>query len=147
MNIYGELKKNRIRLKINTEKIEIKVRSDFYSKIKGTESYHMFFDTITNNKIKDFVTKHRKNLGLYKTLTYMFLRNRALVMVDRDVQELMTIRLVHAYATLSLDARVVYVIRKPDNFADDKLETIESIKETYLNNGQINEDTPISKLR
>jgi len=146
MNIYGELKKNRIRLKINSEEIEIKIRSDFYSKIKGTETYHMFLDTITNNKIKDFVTRHRKKLGLYETFKYMFLRNRALVMVDRDVQEFMTIRHVHAYATLSLDARVVYVIRKPNNFADAKLETIESIKETYLNNGRINEDTPISKL-
>jgi hypothetical protein len=147
MNIYCELKKNRIRIKINAEEIEIKVRSDFYSKIKGTASYHMFLDTISNDKIKDFVTRHRKNLGLYNTFRYIFLRNRALVIVDRDVQELMTVRLVHAYATLSLDARVVYVIRKPNNFTDDKLETIESIKETYLNNGQINEDAPISKLR
>ncbi len=147
MNVYCELKRNRIRLQINREEIQIKVRSDFYSRIKETESYHMFFDTATNKKIKDFITRHRKNLGFYKALRYFFLRNRALIVIDNDVQELMTIRVVHAYATLSLDARVVYVMKQPSNFNDDNLDALESIKETYLNNGKHDNDTPISRLR
>lgn len=135
MNIYCELKKNRIRLKIGSEETEIKIRPDFYAKIKGTETYLMFRDKATNAKIGEFIARHRSKLGLFGIFRYMFLRNRALVMLDREVQELMTIRLADAWATLSLDARVVHIVKRPVNFVDSKLEDIESICETGKNNG------------
>jgi hypothetical protein len=147
MNIYCELKRNRIKLKIGSEEIEIRIRPDFYSKINGTETYQMFRDKAANGKIRDLVSRHRKKLGLFETWKYLFLRNTAFAMVDEDVQEWMTIRLVHAYATLSLDARVVYVVKRPDHFIDGKLETIESLREANLDNGEMDGDVPISKLR
>jgi hypothetical protein len=146
MNIYAELTKTDIRLKIDLDEIKVKIRSDFYTKIKGTSTYKMFLDAATNKKIKDFITQRGNNLGFYDKLKYIFLRNTALVVVDQDVQALMTIRLIHAYATLSFDARVVYVLKKPASFTDMNLDAIEGFKETYLNNGRMDEDVPISKL-
>ncbi|HTE33314.1 MAG TPA: hypothetical protein VK666_23195 [Chryseolinea sp.] len=146
MNIYVELAKSAIRLKIDSDDVQIKIPPDFYTKIKGTSTYKMFLDSASNNKVKHFITHRRNNLGFYGKLRYIFMRNTVLVMVDHDVQELMTIRLIHAYATLSFDARVVYVLRKSGSFADMNLDAIEVYKELCLNNGRLNEDVPISKL-
>ena len=145
MNIYGEFQKAILRVKIGTEEIKIQVQPDFYTPIPGTESFYMFRDMDIISKLKDLVDRHRKNLGLYRKLRYFPLRNRALVVVDKETQDLVTIQQIYAYVTLFLDARVVYVIKKPDNFISDKLESIENIKDSSIN-GHFDGDTIISKL-
>ncbi len=86
MNIYVEFKRDRLRLKTGEEEIEIKVRPDFYSPIPGTESFYMFHDNATNNRLKDFIGRQRSNLRLFDKVKYLFLRNRVLAVIDKKVQ-------------------------------------------------------------
>jgi hypothetical protein len=144
MTVYGEFKKDRIRFSINGEEISIKVGTKFYSKADKKESYHMFTDKAINKRIQEFVNKHRNKLPLLEKLKYIFLRNTVVILVDKDVQPVLTMRLIQAYATLSLDARAVDVIKKPDDFFDNHLESIESIRNLNLNDKNL--DIPISKL-
>lgn len=145
MKIYAELKLNGIFLQIDGERLEIRIKPEFYRKVKGTESYQMFLDKTINSKISGFINKQRNKLGFYQKLGYIFLRNTAFVLVDDDVQKLTTIRLLHAYATLSLDARVIYILRRPEDFPGD-LEAMEKMKEEFVNNGKYDQDRLMSKL-
>ena len=147
MDIYVEVKRDRLRVKTGDEEIEIKVRTDFYTPIPGTESFEMFLDEKTNEKLKDFIHRHRLKLGLFGKINYWFFRNRVLILVDNEVQQLTTIGQLYAYGTIHLDGRVVSIIKKPLTFDSKKLENIELIKTTSLNRqGKIIGDVLISKL-
>lgn len=135
MNIYIEFKKDRLRVKIGDEQLEINVREDFYSSIPGTESFQMFRDQVTIEKLKDLVNRHREKLGFLKKIQYWFLRNRVLALVDPDVQRLATIGQLHTYATCYLDGRTIAVINKPFRFDSSDLGDIEKIKDAYINRG------------
>jgi hypothetical protein len=147
MNIYTEFKLDRLRVKTQEEEIEIKIQKDFYSPIPGTESFEMFRDEGTNKILKDFIERHRNSLGSFAKVNYWFFRNRVLVLVDKDVQERATIGQLYAYGTIHLDGRIVSIIKKPDTFNSDRLENIESIRNTSINRqGKIIGDVMISKL-
>jgi hypothetical protein len=147
MNIYAEFKRDRLRIKTGDEEIEIRISTDFYTPIPGTESFEMFRDKETNTKLKDFIDRQRNNLGLLEKVNYWFFRNRVLVLVDKEVQNLATIGQLYSYGTLNLDGRIVSIIKKPDTFDSDKLENIESIQTTSINRrGKIIGDVVISKL-
>jgi hypothetical protein len=138
MNIYCEFRKERIRIKINGEEIAVMLRDDFYPR-------KMFKDTITNNKLEGFVYYHRKNLGLLDRIKYRFEKNRVLILVNKEIQEFVTIRQMYNYASLFLDGKHVYIIRKRDDFNSDKLEETEKITDEYINN-RYNDDTVIAAL-
>jgi len=147
MDIYAEFKRDRLRIKTGGEEIEIKIQADFYTPIPGTESFEMFRDKETNKRLKDFIDRHRSNWGLLKKVNYWLFRNRVLVLVDKEVQNLATIGQLYSYGTLNLDGRIVSIIKKPDTFDSDKLENIESIQTTSINRrGNIIGDVVISKL-
>jgi formylmethanofuran dehydrogenase subunit C len=107
MDIYVEVKRDRLRVKTGDQEIEIKIRTDFYTPIAGTESFEMFRDEKTNEKLKDFIHRHRLKLGLFGKINYWFFRNRVLILVDNEVQQLATIGQLYAYGTIHLDGRVV----------------------------------------
>src|SRR5690349_1060154 len=120
MNIYCEFNKGRIRIKINGDEIAVQLREDFYPR-------KMFKDAITNNKLEGFVYHHRKNLGLIERLKYRFEKNRVLILITREIQELVTIRQIYNYASLILIGKYVFIIRKKDDFNSEKLEELEKI--------------------
>ena len=138
MNIYCEFRKERIRIKINGEEIAVMLRDDFYPR-------KMFKDTITNNKLEGFVRYHRKKLGLIDRIKYRFEENRVLILINKEIQEFVTIRQMYNYASLFLDGKHVYIIRKRDDFNSDKLEETEKITDEYINS-RYNDDTVISAL-
>ena len=147
MNIYAEFNRDRLRVKMGGEEIEIKIQTDFYTPIPGTESFEMFRDNETNKKLKNFIDRQRSTLGPLEKVNYWFFRNRVLVLVDKEVQNLATIGQLYSYGTLNLDGRIVSIIKKPDTFDSDKLENIESIQATSINRrGKIIGDVVISKL-
>ena len=125
MNIYAEFKRDRLRIKTEDEEIEIKIQADFYTPIHGTESFEMFRDKETNEKLKDLIDRHRSSLGLLERINYWLFRNRVLVLVDKEVQKLATIGQLYSYGTLNLDGRIVSIIKKPDTFDSENLESIE----------------------
>jgi hypothetical protein len=85
--------------------------------------------------------------AVFKKVNYWFFRNRVLVLVDTEVQNLATIGQLHSYGTLNLDGRIVSIIKKPDTFDSDELENIESIQTTSINRrGKIVGDVVISQL-
>ncbi|HMG90380.1 MAG TPA: hypothetical protein VK589_09975 [Chryseolinea sp.] len=138
MTIYCEFRKERIRIKINGDEIAVQLRDDFYPR-------KMFKDAITNNKIEGFVYYHRKNLGIIDRLKYRFEKNRVLLLINREIQELVTIRQMYNYASLFLEGKYVYVIRKRDDFNSDKLEELEKISDEYINS-RYHDDTIIASL-
>ena len=138
MNVYCEFRKERIRIKINGEEIAVMLRDDFYPR-------KMFKDTITNNKLEGFVYYHRKKLGLIDRIKYRFEKNRVLILINKEVQEFVTIRQMYNYASLFLDGKHVYIIRKREDFNSDKLEETEKITDEYINN-RYNDDTVIAAL-
>ena len=138
MNIYCEFRKERIRIKINGEEIAVMLRDDFYPR-------KMFKDTITNNKLEGFVHYHRKKLGLIDRIKYRFEENRVLILINKEIQEFVTIRQMYNYASLFLDGKHVYIIRKRDDFSSDKLEETEKITDEDINS-RYNDDTVISAL-
>ena len=138
MNIYCEFRRERIRIKINGEEIAVMLRDDFYPR-------KMFKDTITNNKLEGFVYNHRKKLGLIDRLKYRFEKNRVLILISREIQEFVTIRQMYNYASLFLEGKHVYIIRKRDDFNSDKLEDLENISHEYINS-RYNDDTVIAAL-
>lgn len=138
MNIYCEFKKERIRIKINGEEIAVQLRDDFYPR-------KMFKDAITNNKLEGFVYYHRKKLGIIDRLKYRFEKNRVLILVDQEIQEFVTIRQMYNYASLFLEGKYVFVIRKKDDFNSDKLEELEKISDQYINS-RYHDDTIIASL-
>lgn len=147
MNIYAEFKRDSLRIKKGDEEIEIKIQANFYTPIPGTESFEMFRDKETNKKLKNFIDRQRSNLGLLEKVNYWFFRNRVLVLVDKEVQNLATIGQLYSYGILNFDGRIVSIIKKPDTFNSDKLENIESIQTTSINrSGKIIGDVVISKL-
>jgi hypothetical protein len=138
MNIYCEFKKEKIRIKINGDEIAVQLRDDFYPR-------KMFKDAITSNKLEGFVYYHRKNLGLIDRLKYRFEKNRVLILINREIQEFVTIRQMYNYASLFLEGKYVYIIRKRDGYNSDRLEEIESISDEYINS-RYHDDTIIASL-
>ena len=138
MNIYCEFRKERIRIKINGDEIAIQLRDDFYPR-------KMFKDAMTNNKLEGFVYFHRKSLGLFKRLKYRFEKNRVLILINHEIQELVTIRQIYNYVTLFLEGKYVYILRQKNGFNCDKLEELEKISDEYINS-RYNDDTIIAAL-
>src|SRR5688500_2504516 len=116
MNIYIEFKRDCLRMKVGNDQIEIKVHSNFYSPIPGTESFYMFQDNKTINRLKELIKRQKNNLRLFTKLKYQLLRNRVLTLVDTEVQDMVTVEQIYSYATLFLDGRVIFVIKKPSTF-------------------------------
>jgi hypothetical protein len=138
MNIYCEFLKEKIRIKINGEEIAVQLRDDFYPR-------KMFKDGITNNKLEGFVVYRKKSLGIIDRLKYRFVKNRVLILISKDIQELVTIRQIYNYASLILDAKFVYIIRKIDTINSEKLEELEKVSNDYIN-GRYHDDTIIASL-
>jgi hypothetical protein len=138
MNIYCEFTKERIRIKINGDEIAVQLREDFYPR-------KMFKDAITNNKLEGFVYYHRKNLGFIDRLKYRFEKNRVLMLINREIQEFVTIRQMYNYASLFLEGKYVYIIRQREDFNADKLEELEKISDEYINS-RYHDDTIIASL-
>lgn len=147
MDIYGEFTKDRLRFKIGTEEIEVLISDNFYLPITGTDSFYMFRDNDTIDKLKDFIERHRIILGLYRRFRYWFLRNRVFVIIDKDVQDLVTIGQIYAYLELYLDGRVISIIKKPEAFDSLQLQDIMKLRHMSINRqGKILGDVIISKL-
>lgn len=144
MTIYIEFKKSKLRVRIGPENVEIIVSSNFYSLIPSTESYYMFRDDETNARLKDLVDRHRNQLSLLGKIRYWFFRNSVFSLIDKEVQDLVTTEQIYAYATLILDARLNWIIKKPEMFDSTNLEDIEKIKHTYINRGRIKGNELIS---
>jgi hypothetical protein len=144
MKVYAEFSKNRIRCQIEEDVIDVKISSDFFKKIKGTESYQMFFEKTINKKIKDFIFFCRNKLSFYQKLQYILFRNIVTVSLDEHVQKLMTIELIQAYATLAFDARDVFILKGSERISD--LRTLESLKGRMIHTGKNNEKAFISDL-
>ena len=136
MNIYVEFKKPKLRVRIGTEEIEVMVPSNFYSSIPGTESFYMFRDDETINRLKDLVERHRSQLGFFGKIRYWFFRNTVFSLVDKEVQGLATLAQIVSYTGLFLDARVDWVIKKPETFDSANLKDAEKIKHTHINRGR-----------
>jgi hypothetical protein len=146
MNVFAEFGRSRIRCQIDKHSIEIKISADFFKKIKGKESYQMFFDRQTNRKIKDFIFFHRNKLPFVTKLKYMFGRNTVVVVLDDYVSQLMTIELIHAYVTLAFDAREVFILKGSEKARHSDLRALEQLKPGRINNGRNDETILISQL-
>jgi hypothetical protein len=146
MKVYAEFGRNRIRCQIDKHSIEIKISADFFKKIKGKESYQMFFDRQTNGKIKDFIFFHRNKLPFITKVKYMFGRNTVVVGLDEHVSQLMTIELIHAYVTLAFDAREVFILKGSEKAKLSDLRALEQLKASRINNGRNDEKILISEL-
>ena len=138
MNIYCEFKKERIRIKINGDEIAVQLRDDFYPR-------KMFKDATTTNMLEGFVFYHKKKLGLIERIKHRFEKNRVLILLNQEVQDLVTIRQIYNYATLFFEGKSVYIIRKRSDFDSLKLEAIEKITDEYINS-RYHDDTVISNL-
>src|SRR5690606_3806368 len=97
MKIYIQFKKLALRIRLKAEEIEVMVPSNFYSSIPGTESFYMFRDDETNNKIKSFIERHKNNLGFFGKIRYWFFRNTVFSLVDREIHDLVTILQLGGY--------------------------------------------------
>lgn len=146
MNIYIEFKKSKLRVRIGTEEIEVMIPSNFYSLVPNTESFYMFRDDEINRQLKDLIDRHRSQLVFLRKISYWFFRNTVFSLVDKEVQDLATTEQIYAYAELILDARVNWIVKKPETFNSTNLENIKKIKHTYINRGRIKGDELISKI-
>ena len=143
MNIILRLHKNAVQLFIHNEENTIGVTKGFYSPSDKSTSIRMFTDKEINSKIRRIVTRHRDKLKFTDKLKYILLRNTAFVVIDRDVQPLLTINLINAYAALALDAREVFIVQ-PENF--NIATSADNLKKLAITAQSGYHDTPISKL-
>lgn len=146
MNIYIEFKKSKLRVMIGTEQIEVAIPSNFYSPVPGTESFYMFREDETNNQLKDLVERHRSHLGFLGKIRYWFFRNSVFSLVDKEVQDLTTLVQIVSYTGLFLNARVDWVIKKPEAFDSTNLNDVEKVRQTYINRGRVKGDVVLSKM-
>lgn len=139
MNVYCELLMGRIRIKIDGDEIALQVTPEFYST-------KMLKDSVTTSKLKAYVQWNKNALSLLEKIKYPFELNRVFMLVNNDVQEKVTIRQIHDFATLYLDGKSVYIIPKPEGFDSTELEHVERIRTEYVN-GRHHGDTAIAKLK
>lgn len=146
MKIYIEFKKAKLRALIEANEIEVAISPNFYMPIANTEPYYMFRDEKISNQLKDFIERHRSRLSVFRKMRHLFFRNTVYSLVDSEVQNYVTAEQIFAYAELVLDARVNWIIKKPENFDSTSLINIENIKHTYINRGKIKGDIVMSKI-
>ncbi|HTE30219.1 MAG TPA: hypothetical protein VK666_07585 [Chryseolinea sp.] len=139
MNVYCELLLERIRVKIDGEEIAFQVPSDFYTT-------KMFRDSLTSARIRGYINYHKSDLNIFQLVRYYFKLNTVHVLVNHDIQELVTVRQIHDYASRFMDGKAIYIIPKPITFDSGILENIRSIRTEYIN-GRHHADTAVAKLK
>lgn len=139
MNVYCEMLLERIRIKIDGDETAFQTTTDFYNTKMSKAS-------LIASRLKNFVLWNKDGLSLLDKIKYPFEMNRVFILVNRDVQEKVTIRQIHDFATQYLDGKTIYIIPKPDNFDSSELEHIERIRTEYIN-GRQHGDTAIAKLK
>jgi len=139
MNIYCEFLPERIRIKINGDEIAFQIAGDFYSNI-------MLKNAPVGERIKGYVSYNKIDRNFFETLTYPFTLNKAYILVSQDLQDVLTVRMIHDFAAKFMEAKVVYIIPKPSSFDSTKLEDVENIRTEYINSRH-HGDTAIAKLK
>ena len=110
MKIKAELSKTKITITIDDKTAVIPVGSGFYQKAKGKNAYEFFLDKKINAKIRDFIFEQRNKLSFFEKLKYLMLRNNVEVAVDEYVRQQLPDDVIHAYLTLTCDAREVVIV-------------------------------------
>lgn len=139
MKIYCELLLDRIRLKIDGEEISFQVGPGFYSN-------RMLAESGMSSRILGYVIYHQSDFNFFQKIRQRIEKNKVYILVNHDVQEYVTLRIIHEFASRFLDGGNMYIIPKPVTFNSTELEEIESIRTEYIKENQ-NRDTVISQLR
>ncbi len=139
MNIYCELLKERLRIKINGDEIAFQISPNFYS------------NKIVNNapigeRIKGYVDYNKPDLSFFQRLAYPFTLNKVYILVNQEIQDSLTVRMIHDFAAKFMEAKVVYIIPKPSSFDSAMLEDVHNIRTEYINSRH-HGDTAIAKLQ
>ncbi len=138
MNIFCEFQLDRIRVKIHGDEIAFQVNPDFYKN-------KMFRDSLTSTRIRGYVQFNKGDLTFFERIVYLFRHNRVYILVNKEVQEFVTMRQIHDYATKFMDGRAVFVIPKPDSFDSTVLEDARKIRTEYIHSRH--GDTAVSHLK
>ena len=125
MNIYCELLLDKIRIKIDGEELAFQVTNGFYDN-------KMSKDFMVGTRIKGYVYYHKTGLSLLEKLQNSISGNKVYALVDQDVQERVTMRNIHDFASRFLDARPVFIIPKPSSFDSTQLENMTKIRTEYI---------------
>ena len=139
MNVYCELLLDRIRLKIDGEELSFQVNSGFYA-------HRMLVITGISSRIKGFVRYHQSDMNVLQKIRQRIVKNKVFVLVNQDVQQYVTLKHIHEFATRFLDGGGMFIIPKPPNFDSTNLENVEKIRSEYIRGGQ-NRDTVLSQLQ
>jgi len=139
MNIYCEFLIERIRIKINGDEIAFQISPDFYSTI-------ILKNSPVGDRIKGYIDYNKPDLSFFESIAYPFTLNKVYILVSHDVQDILTVRMIHDFAAKFMEAKVVYIIPKPSSFDSTTLEDVHNIRTEYINS-RSHGDTAIAKLR
>jgi hypothetical protein len=139
MNIYCEFLPERIRVKINSDEVAFQIAPDFYSNI-------VLKNAPVGERIRGFINYNKPDRNFFETLIYPFTLNKVYILVSQDLQDVLTVRMIHDFAAKFMEAKVVYIIPKPSSFDSAKLEDVLNIRTEYINSRN-HGDTAIAKLR
>jgi len=139
MNIYCEFLAERIRIKINGDDVAFQIAPDFYSNI-------ILKNAAVGERIKGYVDYNKHEHNFFQTLLYPFTLNKVYILVSQDIQDILTVRMIHDFAAKFMEAKVVYIIPKPSSFDSTNLEDVHNIRTEYINSRN-HGDTAIAKLR
>jgi len=140
MNIYCEFCAERIRIKIDGEENSFQVNAGFYT-------HRMMVHTGISSRIRNYVRYHQTALNFFENLMHKLTKNKVFILVNPDVQILVTLRQTYEFAGRYLDGGTIYVIPKPPTFDSTLLEHIEKISSSESIKENQNRDTAISQLR
>ncbi|MGC3943973.1 MAG: hypothetical protein QM762_05465 [Chryseolinea sp.] len=139
MNVYCELLLDRIRLKIDGEELSFQVNSGFYA-------HRMLVISGISSRIKGFVRYHQSDMNFLQKIRQRIVKNKVFVLVNQDVQQYVTLKHIHEFASRFLDGGGMYIIPKPLSFDSTNLESVEKIRSEYIRGSQ-NRDTVLSQLQ
>ncbi|MEJ7645144.1 MAG: hypothetical protein WKF87_11155 [Chryseolinea sp.] len=139
MNIYCEFLLERIRIKINGDEIAFQLSSDFYSNT-------ILKNSLVGERIKGYVDYNKPDLTFFEIIAYPFTLNKVYILVNQEVQDILTVRTIHDFAVKFMEAKVVYIIPKPSSFDSTVLEDVHNIRTEYINSRN-HGNTAIAKLR
>lgn len=139
MTIYCEFLIDRIRIKIDGEEISFQVNNTFYA-------HRMMVHAGISSRIRGFVLYHQSDMNLFERVRHRIVKNKVYILVNQEVQQVVTLRQIHEFATRFLEGGTMFIIPKPSTFDSTELEHIEKIGTEYIRENQ-NRDTVIAQLR
>ena len=139
MNVYCELLTDRIRIKIDGEELAFQVTQGFYS-------HRMNVLTGISSRIRGYVKYHQSDMNFFEKIRHWIGKNKVFVLVNQDVQQLVTLKQIHEFAARFMDGGSMYIIPKPTSFDSTNLESVQEIRSEYIKGNQ-NRDTVLSQLQ